>query len=357
MTDERDRLEDRLSGWFQAEVRRAEDDLAAMPATPSEPVRAKRLRSALAARMPLGVAVAAVLVAVFAVLNLPHPPTPQSGQTPLPTARPEVPVIVHRYADGIPAEIAGEAVHRASDRPGIRTPPGSFLVGGWSSGRGHESCITPPPSSHSATPVCHYVDTSVTLSDSPMGAPGADMGYVDVARGPVVVRVHNSPTADCPPGARCGVPLTVLGVEEVVWSGDDVTRTAPLRVDDVVESIRPRVPDLSVEVPLGTDGTLNRGTCDPGFPAGTWLARGTPRIGYVLVFPTVAARQAVEGNFGASSFKGNGCVTMLDGVWFTHWVTVANVMIDVRASASGETAQERALAEQIRADLEAILTP
>ena len=48
---------------------------------------------------------------------------------------------------------------------------------------------------------------------------------------------------------------------------------------------------------------------------------------------------------------------MLDGLWFMHWVTVANVMIDVRASASGETAQERTLAERIRADLEAIPTP
>jgi len=255
--------------------------------------------------------------------------------------RPGVPVIIYRAPDGLPTAVAGEGTYRAADLGAFRLEPGAFLVAGWAVGGDAKACpVTPTGPSIVVPPVrC----ASSLLADRRDGQ-GLLAPDVPLPPGPVVLRVRLLPDEAC---LRCAFTPRQLAVEEIVWAGDAVTDTRPLTSQDVHTVLRSAVGDVWMDV---QPGSIRPGGCDPEFPASTWLAGGTHAVGYLLVFPSVAAREASGGNFRVDGYSGFGadghaCRDIQDVS--ARWVAVDNVLVQVIA--------DDALAERIKQGLEAIV--
>ena len=52
-------------------------------------------------------------------------------------------------------------------------------------------------------------------------------------------------------------------------------------------------------------------------------------LGAILIYPTPAARQAVQGDFGGTSIQGPGAIVNWDGMVHSDWVGVENVLVEV----------------------------
>ena len=223
-----------------------------------------------------------------------------------------------RYADGIPVEIDGERVIRpralADIQPGGDT---RFLLGGWHGqdlwlgcGRLGET--------HPLLDDC----SPEWIAESP-GGPGAILMLArDVPDGPVVVRVHtNDPrSATCSQRERTLCAGRIV-VDELVWAGDGLTNTEPLRIYNVVTALRQDIPALTVKLDRPSRA------CDPGWPEIPWVSLAGTGITNVLVFPTTADREAIDQNFRSSGWTGiDGCsVDVYGDPW--QWVVVDNVMV------------------------------
>lgn len=243
-----------------------------------------------------------------------------------------------RFPDGIPMVIDGEPVLRAVDARNVadgQTDASSFLVGGWYIGPQPVPCPAPidrHPLAWSCGPAM--------LGERPAtGALALGPGPT-ISEGPVVVAVHvHDPSASgCLPENRARCEMTIV-VDRVVWSGDEVTNTAPLRIQDVVMALRQDIAGFTVEV-----GLPGWATCDPGWPDVSWVSTSATGVTIVLVFPTIADREAVDQNFRSSGWTGiDGCsVDTYGDPW--HWVAVDNVMVSTTD----------ALAERTRMRLEAM---
>jgi hypothetical protein len=163
----------------------------------------------------------------------------------------------------------------------------------------------------------------------------------EIPDGPVIieVHVHDSGASECLPENRARCEMTIV-VDRVAWAGDEVTNTEPLLIHHVVMALRTDIAGFTVEV-----AEIDRRGCDPGWPEISWVTRSATGIGTVLVFASIAAREAVDQNFGPTGWTGqDGCIVESDDAGSWHWVRVDNVMVST----------SDALADRTRTRLEAI---
>lgn len=239
-----------------------------------------------------------------------------------------------RYADGIPGDISGETVVRVGDLPAGDQGSGSFLLGGWHGQDRWFGCGR-LGETHPLLDDC----SPEWIADAPGGRGRILMQAREIQEGPLVIRVHTDDprSATCPENERI-LCKERLVVDELVWAGDAVTNTEPLAIDDVVMALRTEISGLTVEVAQPSR------TCDPGWPDISWVSISATGITNVMVFPTIAAREAVDQNFRSSGWTGlDGCsVDAYGDPW--HWVAVDNVMVSTTD----------ALADRTRLRLEAL---
>jgi hypothetical protein len=107
----------------------------------------------------------------------------------------------------------------------------------------------------------------------------------------------------------------------------------PLTPDDVAARLRTVEPSLTLvaQVDFRSDSGV--------FPSLMFRAQSTtsPRgsdglgvwLGAILVYPTPAARQAVEPYFGSESIQAPGYLEYWDGQTHSEWVGVENVLVEV----------------------------
>jgi hypothetical protein len=240
-----------------------------------------------------------------------------------------------RYLDGIPGDIDGEAVIRPQDLAGTELiGDATFLLGGWHGQDRWFGCGR-LGETHPLLDDC----SPEWIAEAP-GGPGEILMLArEIPEGPVVIRVHTDDprSATCPEleRIRCAERLVV---DELVWAGDAVTSAEPLRIDDVVMAMRQDIASFTVEVDRPSRA------CDPGWPDIPWISTSGSGVTNILVFPTIADREAVDQNFRSSGWtRLDGCSVYTYGdPW--HWVSVENVMVST----------SEALAERTRARLEAI---
>lgn len=181
-----------------------------------------------------------------------------------------------------------------------------FLVGGWF----HDATLHVCSGGIGPVPVLlGGCDTTVGADAPRMEFPGPQgrmyWGDVTLPRSapPSIVRVHthDARARDCPVGQRAACRL-VLVVDDVVWSGDDVTRTAPRSVPEAV-SLLGGVYLLS-EFPLGPKSTLSVDrwlgvtapptACAAPWPRQTYAIHDDARLGLLAVFSDTASREAAQ---------------------------------------------------------------
>jgi hypothetical protein len=381
MTDRQPDLDDArlnadLASWFEGEVRQAAVDLRRAPLRPA---RARRAAPRSIAAPAAGAILVTILV-VAGITRLPSlapaaepthsavPSASHSAPQPTATASPEpVPSIDRRHDDGIPAAIDGVRVVRpstiarlgpADDRP--------FLLGGWSFDfLGLEySCwiapFTPPPFG----PPCgtpFLSETPLTFGEGPRVLLDDWTAYVP--DGPVVLRVHrhDARATGCSTDLRDECEAMAV-IEGIVWAGDDLTAAAPLTPIEAVQRLAGVVGALGQATvsPVGEQWRDRPITapppCVPPFPRMTWSVSGSGLV-YILVFPSVAAREAVDQDFTASGWRGsdgdgNSCFVITDSLFNHEWIAVDNVMVAAEVSVNGATPREVSLIEAVREALE-----
>ena len=235
-----------------------------------------------------------------------------------------------RFLDGIPMAIDGQPVVRAGDARNVadgRTDASVILVGGWYVGPRPVSCpapMDPHPLAWSCGPAM--------LGERP-GTGALVLGPgPEIPEGPVVIaaHVHDADAAGCLPENRARCQMTIV-VDRLVWAGDKVTNTAPHRIQDVVMALQQDIAGFTVEADQPSR------TCDPGWPDVSWVSNSATGVTNVLVFPTIADREAVDQNFRSSGWTGiDGCsVDAYVDPW--HWVAVDNVMVSTTDALADRT--------------------
>lgn len=225
-----------------------------------------------------------------------------------------------RFADGIPGDIDDQPVNRAADARAFAnayTDATPFLLGGWYVGPRPVSCpapMDPHPLAWSCGPAM--------LGERP-GTGVLVLGPAPkIPEGPVVIAAHvHDPAANaCLPENRARCQTTIV-VDRLVWAGDEVTNTAPISIQDVVTALRQDIAGFTVEVDRPARN------CDPGWPRISWVSNSAIGVTNVLVFPTIADREAVDQNFRSGGWTGiDGCsVDVYGDPW--QWVAVDNVMV------------------------------
>ncbi|MEW5989847.1 MAG: hypothetical protein AB1736_00690 [Chloroflexota bacterium] len=368
-TDQQTEVEDTrlaalLSRWFEGEVRQAAVDIRRAGL---QPVRARSFASLGIAAPATGVVLLVALV-VTAISQLPPvavpateptggtvPPSatqPQATDTSRATDAPDPTIgVADRYRDGIPQSIDAEYVLRQGVL-GHQFPvdDSPFLIGGWLL---HVQAVRSCPAALSPLEPC----LNPVLSRTPLerlDALPTVLGTHPLDEGPVILRVHvnDRRAIDC----REDVALTcrsALVVEEVLWTDDAVSRTAPIGTIHAMRRLASIVTDLElspvgspIDPPFGEDNA-----CSPGYPVQTWVTPGL-QIAQVLVFPSVAARDAVDHNFTGSGWFGtrpNGapCGFMTDSFYSHTWVVAHNVMVAVLVNVDGASPAQQALVDEV----------
>jgi hypothetical protein len=367
MTDRRPDLDethlsDELATWFATEVRQAELDLRR---SPLRPARARR-GPARGIAAPAAGAILVVILVVAGISRLPSfrgPATEPTGSagpsssvtasepvasaTPAPTG-----VIEGRYGDGIPMDIDGEPVLRIPSlddlAPADDTP---FLLGAWTVDWNGVtmSCLpvpgTPPPF---GPPRCN----ARWLTDGPANhgdAIGLD-SWPAMPAGPVVVRIHrHDGRAELCDGTYRGGCEALGVIEEVVWTGDEVTAAAPIGPVDAIlwlqGALQGSLGEISIprwrqQPRVDTQPSAAPEDCLPPYPTLSWLIweeAPLDPIHTILVFPTVAARERVDQDLHASGFSGKTesgqlCRVLTDGFFQDEWIAVENVIVGVSYS-------------------------
>lgn len=371
-------LPDRLRSWFDHEVQQANVDLhrSTLRAVHSRSIRSRTVGGSL------------TLLAVIAILitagtsRLPfispggepsHQPSVGVSDTAPPTIVPTNPlpgptavtaVVGTRYADGIPSILDGAPVLRPS-AVGTSAPgdDSSFLLGGWAFDFGAITIACPamvgapaPYGPRCGTP---FLAEAPTYGDSQHVQ--VDRWTSAIPPGPVVLRVHrhDQRSETCAPEARDRCESMAV-IEAAVWTGDDVTAAAPISAVQAVNRLASADPsfgsaDLST---LGAQLTDLRYNCITPFPTLAWLVAGSG-IETLLVFPSVAGREAVDQDFTASGWVGRTrdgairCSFTTDAVFSNTWVSGENVMVAIQTDSRGPTSPQAALIEAVRAALHA----
>jgi hypothetical protein len=188
--------------------------------------------------------------------------------------------------------------------------------------------------------------------------------------GPVVVKVHrHDDRAELCGAADREACEAMAVIEDVVWTGDAVTATVPLTPIEVFDGLSSVVPDLSdavltavgrippsmapsaapteTLVPLPSDVHFSGGlppSCELPLPTMSWSVSGA-RISHVAVFPSTAAREALD--------RTQNCLVLIipDALFVDAWVRVDNAMVAVNVSPGGRTQAEADLIDDIQAAL------
>ncbi len=378
-----DRLPSRLATWFAREVRQADADLRRSPLLPARarpPRRWDLVAPSLGALLLLALVVAGAsrLPSLLGPAVEPSTSPPGASSSPLitattspppsPTASPAAGAIGSRFDDGIPNRIDGELVIRPStiDRLGP-SDDGSFLLGGWLfdyDGLVLACTLQIDPVLFGPRCMSPYV-SEAPLTD--LGSRVVVEGWRQrTGGGPVVLQVHRHDpiAATCMPVRREACEATAV-IEQVVWSGDDVTDAAPITAIEAIRRILGADPtmiegDLEALSPLlnwpsPSTGSAERPPsilqCPPQYPRLSWSVSGAG-IAAILVFPTNEAREVVDQDFLAGGWRGaNGCEAMIDSLYAIDWVAVDNVMVAVLIDPTGATPHQAALVEAVRSAL------
>jgi hypothetical protein len=362
MTDHRPdldetRLSDELATWFAGEVRQAELDLRRAPLRPA---RARR-GPARGIAAPAAGAILIVVLVIAGISRLPSlagPATEPTGSaipsssvtasepaataTPAPTG-----VIEGRYGDGIPMDIDGEPVLRIPSLDLAPADVAPFLLGAWTidwtgivSSCGLQSG-TPPPFGPRR---CN----TRWLSDGPAHSPRLFLdSWPSMPAGPVVVRVHrHDDRAELCGAADREACEAMAVIEDVVWTGDQVTAAAPIGPVDAIlrlqGALQGSLGELSIprwrqQPRIDTQPSAAPEDCLPPYPTLSWLIwdeAPLDPIHTVLVFPTVAARERVDQDLHTSGFSGRTesgqlCRVLTDGFYQDEWIAVENVIVGV----------------------------
>jgi hypothetical protein len=371
------RISDELATWFAGEVRQAELDLRRAPLRPA---RARR-GPARGIAAPAAGAILVVVLVVAGISRLPSlagPATEPTGSaipsssvtasepaataTPAPTG-----VIEGRYGDGIPMDIDGEPVLRIPSLDLAPADVAPFLLGAWTidwtgivSSCGLQSG-TPPPFGPRR---CN----TRWLSDGPAHSPLLFLdSWPSMPAGPVVVKVHrHDDRAELCGAADREACEAMAVIEDVAWTSDQVTAAAPIGAVSAVGRALSgeRLQDVTLEAGLPPDPGVPAGAasepdiswpvvpCEPQAPALSWTVLGGA-VSHILVFPTTAAREAVDQSFLPTGWIGaDGCQTLADSMHSSEWIAVENVMVSLLVDVDGPTAEQAALAEAIRVALE-----
>jgi hypothetical protein len=228
------RADERLEGWFDGEIHRAERDLADRPLLPvlRRDARSRRVPLALAGGLAALIVTLVALPIVVAQLAAPTP-SPDvlpsaADQSPAASVAPATPAVTHAVA-GLPAVVDGRPVLdplAALASSATRSDATPFLVGGWWQVSPGAIC----PSAPGATRGRPHRLAPDTLCGGFAGLAvrsGGSTLLVVVSRVPdggppedelVVLRVHvNDPdAATCPPAQRSVCERAVV-LDAVVW--------------------------------------------------------------------------------------------------------------------------------------------
>lgn len=374
------KLPDRLRTWFEAEVQQANVDLHR---STLRAVRPRTIQSRAVVGPASAVAIIVILIAAGAS-QLPllspggepsdHPSVGVSDTAPptiVPTNPPPSPTagtatVGARYADGIPSILDGQSVLRPSSIG--TTAPGddsSFLVGGWSFDFGAITIacalIVAPPAPYG--PRCGTPFLAETPIYGDEHRVQVDRSTSAIPPGPVVLRVHrhDQRSETCAPAARDACESMAV-LEAAVWTGDDVTAAAPITAIQAVNRLVSADPsfgnaDLSTaEASTEVNYPLPSLTCVAPYPKLAWAVAGS-EIDSLLVFPSVAARKAVDQDFRSSGFVGTSsdgtskCVAIFDARFSHTWVSGENVMVAIQTDVNGPTSAQATLIKAVRAAL------
>lgn len=226
---------------------------------------------------------------------------PIPGVTAPATPPPSVPEVSGgTYPGGIPRSVGGEAVSiglESRQRIANATDDGSFLVAGWFDWHVSNMCtggIGPSDPNPLGARGCsdHEID----------GVPGR-LYFGDLAMpqvdGPIVIRVHtHDPAAEtCWNPAAC---RQMVVVEEVVWSGDSTTVSAPIGPGEAISRLlsvafadnRPQG-DKTIYY-VDEDIFTQPIACPAPWPTLLFAVHGEPRLGLLAVFPDGVSRASFQ---------------------------------------------------------------
>ena len=373
-------LPDRLRSWFDREVLEADVDLRRSTLRAVQP---QRLRSRMIGGSLTLLAVIAIVIAA-GTSRLPlfspgvgpsHDPSlgvsDTAPPTIVPTDPPPDPTVVTgavgaRYADGIPSMLDDALVLRPSSI-GTSAPgdASSILIGGWSFDFGAivSACAPIVGALAPYGPRCGTPFLAETPNYGDEHRVLLDRWTRTIPAGPVVLRVHrhDQRAETCLPEARDACESMAV-IETVVWTGDDATIAVPITAIQAVNrlisadpsfasaglSTLEGVADVTYPVPIQP--------CVAPFPPLTWTVSGS-KIDTLLVFPSVAAREAVDQDFRASGFVGTSsegavsCVAIFDAAFSHTWVSGENVMVAIQTGIDGATPAEASFIKAVRAAL------
>jgi hypothetical protein len=242
-------------------------------------------------------------------------PSASATPTPIrPHGRPTRPP-ADRYTDGIPTRIGAEPVVRVSDVVNGATPgDDGLLVGGWyADGRLIEELGRP-------------TDRATSLA----------VGELDLAEGPVVLRINPGP----------GGPT----VSELVWTGDPQTDATPISVAPLLSQLQATYSSRSL---VGVDRVdLELASveldCRPAWPRHTYIPRSGP-VRLVLAFSTPTDRLIAESDITQSIawFNGQsnpGCASPQVRIGGRmRWLVDGNVMLLIRSTTENTRLARQAL--------------
>jgi len=215
-----DKVVERLSRRYSAELERAERDYPVLMRPRRDPVRSIPVWRRIA--VPMMVVVALVAVSLVGVGIALRPSAGPTGNNPAPAG-------VVRGSDGIPTQIYSQRVYRIADKAEWKTLTGSFLLGGYVE-RFALPCAPPvatrPPAEGQLVAQCddsfwvaskaaEPYDASALLHPAPKSASALE-GWAD---GPaIIMRVHvdDPEAANCAPAQQAACEAAVV-VEAVVW--------------------------------------------------------------------------------------------------------------------------------------------
>jgi hypothetical protein len=238
---------------------------------------------------------------------------------------------VGRFADGIPSEIDGEPVMRPEDLADNEfAGDAPFLLGGWHGQDRWFGCGR-VGETHPLLDDC----SPEWIGDAPARRGPILMQARALPEGPVILRVHTNDvrSATCPERVRCAERLVV---DELLWAGDAVTKSTPLQIGDVATA-------MDANLDIGVEAIEMDRTCLRPMPPVIWRATGTSRIGLILVYPTVEAREEAERHPPFIS----GCNGADVLIYVAPYAVVDNVIVYTKIDESTSDIERRALADSI----------
>ena len=381
MTDDDERTETRIRAAFLSEERRAGTDLLLDPIRPHPRSRRPRALVGLAMVAVVAVVAVATTVGLFQARNIAA--VPSTGPTnstaggPSPSPSPSPTPDPNRYPDGILRTLDGQPVLRWSDAVAkARTTADAtpFLVGVWLDVyKGWHGCpadhVDPSAPDSWLNTFCPSLWLSVDAGGTPVVLDGAATfhfaSFGDLNTGPAILRVHTHDSHSSQCGSHQDVCMTMMVVDQSVWSGDAGTDPQPFTVAAVIQAAATAHPATALEIQ-----TIEDLGYDVRLPGALALSRVSPadvrpadmQIAGAYLMPTVTAmRRALPnvqpGSSGAllqSAWRGteSGSGPTYSFTVEQRWLLVDNVAFSVH-TASPPSAADRAWLVSLEAALRA----